>query len=278
MDFWGQSPQETLSWIKSCLDIGITTFDHADIYGMYTNEARFGEALKLEPLLRQKIEIVSKCGVCLVSDNRPENRINHYNTTPAHIITSVENSLRNLNTDHLDLLLLHRPDPLMNADATAEALTKLVHEGKINHIGVSNFTPSQVDLLQSRLDLPLVTNQVECSLHHIDPIFDGTFDQAQMNRTSPMLWSPFSGGALFTRDDEQSHRIRSAIEPMQQKYSASLSQIALAWLMALPCNPQPVTGTGKIDRIREAADTFRIKLERQDWFTLLVASQGHPVP
>ena len=278
MDSWGQSPQETLSWIKSCIETGITTFDHADIYGMYTNEARFGEALKLDPSLRQKIEIASKCDVCLVSDKRPDNRINHYNTTPAHVITSVENSLRNLNTDHLDLLLLHRPDPLMNADDTAEALTKLVREGKINHIGVSNFTPSQADLLQSRLDLPIVTNQVECSLHHIDPIFDGTFDQAQMNRTSPMLWSPFSGGALFTRDDEQSHRIRAAIEPMQQKYSASLSQIALAWLMALPCNPQPVSGTGNIDRIREAADALRIKLERQDWFTLLVASQGHPVP
>ena len=278
MDQWGHSPQDTVGWIESALDLGITTFDHADIYGLYTNEARFGEALAIDPSLRDKMELVSKCDICLVCDERPEYRINHYNTTPEHIITSVEKSLTNLRTDYLDLVLLHRPDPLMNADATADAFNKLVKDGKVNYVGVSNFTPSQIDLLQSRLERPLVTNQVECSLHHYAPLFDGTLDQAQKHRISPMFWSPFSGGKLFTGDDEQSHRIQSALAPLREKYSASTAQLALAWLMKLPCNGVPVMGTGKTERLREAAESVGLELERQDWFTLLVASQGHPVP
>ena len=278
MDQWGHSPQDTVGWIESALDLGITTFDHADIYGMYTNEARFGEALAIDPSLRDKMELVSKCDICLVCDERPEYRINHYNTTPEHIITSIEKSLKNLRTDYLDLVLLHRPDPLMNADATADAFNKLVKDGKVNYVGVSNFTPSQIDLLQSRLERPLVTNQVECSLHHYTPLFDGTLDQAQKHRISPMFWSPFSGGKLFTGDDEQSHRIHAALAPLREKYSASTAQLALAWLMKLPCNGVPVMGTGKTERLREAAESVGLELERQDWFTLLVASQGHPVP
>jgi len=278
MDQWGLNSHETVNWIESCLELGITTFDHADIYGLYTNEARFGEALKIKPSLREKMELVSKCDVCLVCDERPENRINHYNTEPGHIKKSVEQSLMNLNTDYLDIVLLHRPDPLMDADATAGAIRELKDEGKINHLGVSNFTPSQVDLLQSRLDFPIVTNQVECSLLHLAPIFDGTLDQAQTYRTSPMFWSPYAGGEIFKSGDERVHRVRQAIEPMTHKYSASLAQIALAWLLALPSKPLPVLGTGKIERLKEAAEAIDIKLERQDWFALLVASQGHPVP
>ncbi|REL39281.1 oxidoreductase [Rhodohalobacter sp. SW132] len=277
-DSWNYSPQELLNWIESALEIGITTFDHADIYGLYTNEARFGEALKINPSLREKMEIVTKCDICLVCDQKPEYRINHYNTTPEHIRQSVENSLRNLQTDYIDLLLLHRPDPLMDADSTAGTLDELIKSGKVRHAGVSNFSPSQFDLLQSRLDAPLVTNQVECSLHHLEPIFDGTFDHAQMNRITPMIWSPFAGGALFWGDDERAQRVRHTIGQLTEKYSASAAQIVIAWLLALPCNPQPVLGTGKAERLQEAAAALEIKLDRQDWFELLVASQGHPVP
>lgn len=278
MDSWEQSPGETLHWIKTCLELGITTFDHADIYGLYTNEARFGEALKLDPSVRENLELVTKCDICLVCEKKPENSVNHYNTSPDHIIASVEESLKNLSTDYLDLVLLHRPDPLMNADDVAGAFMQLLDEEKIRHVGVSNFTPSQFDLLQSRLDVPLVTNQVECSLYHTDPIFDGTFDQAQKYRFSPMLWSPYAGGAFFTGKDDKFHRLRKAMEPLKTKYEASAAQIALAWLMALPSNPLPVLGTGRTERLGEAADAQLIELERQDWFTLLIASQGHPVP
>lgn len=278
MKDWDFTPSDTLNWIESCLELGITTFDHADVYGLYTNEARFGEALKLNPALREKLELVSKCDVCVACESRPENWLNHYNTTPAYIRGAVEKSLKNLQTDRLDLLLIHRPDPLMNADATAEALIQLYDEGKIRHIGVSNFTPSQIDLLQSRLNLPIVTNQVECSLLQTNTIFDGTFDQAQQLRAAPMIWSPFAGGSLFTGNDERSMRIRDAITPVAKKYNASVGQIALAWLLTLPSNPVPVVGTGKIHRLKEAAEAVNIHLERQDWFTLLIASQGHPVP
>lgn len=278
MDHWGHSPQDTVSWIESALDLGITTFDHADIYGMYTNEARFGEALAKDPSLREKMELVTKCDICLVCDERPEYYINHYNTSPEHIIASVEQSLKNLRTDYLDLVLLHRPDPLMDADATAEAFNKLVDDGKVKYVGVSNFTPSQIELLQSRIERPLVTNQVECSLHHYTPLFDGTLDQAQKLQLSPMFWSPFSGGKLFTGNDDQSNRIQSALAPLREKYRASSAQIALAWLMKLPCNGVPIMGTRKIERLKEAAESLDLELERQDWFSLLVASQGHPVP
>lgn len=278
MDQWEMTPQEIVKWIESCIELGITTFDHADIYGLYTNEARFGKALEIKPALRDQMELVSKCDICLVSDEKPNSHINHYNTSPNHIISSVEQSLEKLNTNYLDLVLLHRPDPLMNADATAEAFTKLMKQGKIKHIGVSNFTPSQVDLLQSRLDQPIVTNQVECSLHHTDPIFDGTFDQAQQYRTVPMFWSPYSGGDLFSADNEKSKRIHPVIESLKEKYNASTAQIAIAWLLRLPCNGIPILGTGKIERLKEAAEAITINLERQDWFKLLIASQGHPVP
>jgi len=278
MDQWVHAPQDTVSWIESALELGITTFDHADIYGMYTNEARFGEALAIDPSLRQKMELVSKCDICLVCDERPEHRINHYNTTSGHIISSVEQSLKNLNTDYLDLVLLHRPDPLMNADEAAKAFNRLIDEGKVKYVGVSNFTPQQFDLLQSRLDRPLVTNQVECSLHHYRPLFDGTLDHTQKLRVSPMFWSPFTGGKLFTGDDEQSHRIHATLTPMREKYGSSTAQLALAWLLMLPCNGVPVMGTGKTERLQEAAEAVDLELERQDWFSLLVASQGHPVP
>ncbi len=278
MKDWDFTPSDTLNWIESCLELGITTFDHADVYGLYTNEERFGEALKLKPTLREKLELVSKCDVCVTCESRPENRLNHYNTNPEYIRGSVEKSLKNLQTDRLDLLLIHRPDPLMDADATAGVLMQLHDEGKIRHIGVSNFTPSQVDLLQSRLNLPIVTNQVECSLHQTKTIFDGTFDQAQQLKAAPMIWSPFAGGSLFTGNDERSVRIRDAITPIAKKYNASVGQIALAWLLTLPSNPVPVVGTGKIHRLKEAAEAVNINLERQDWFTLLAASQGHPVP
>lgn len=278
MNEWNLTTDETIAWIKHCIELGITTFDHADIYGTYSNEELFGNALKKNPSLLDKIELVSKCDICLVCENRPGNSINHYNTTPAHIIKSVERSLKNLNADVLDLVLIHRPDPLMNASATADAFMKLIDQGKIKHVGVSNFTPSQVDLLQSRLDVPIVTNQVEFSLHRLNPIFDGTFDQAQRLEASPMLWSPFAGGAIFTEPDERTERVRNTANELCKKYECSLDQIVLAWLMMIPSNPIPVLGTGKTERITSAAKACNIKLERQDWFKLLVSSQGHPVP
>jgi predicted oxidoreductase len=275
---WEMNVAERISYIEFCLEAGVTTFDHADIYGDYKNEALFGEALKERPDLRNKMEIVTKCGICLPVKDRPENKLQHYNTSAAHIRKSVENSLRNLGTDYLDLVLIHRPDPLMDAEEMADIFMKLYEEGKVNHVGVSNFTTHQFDLFQKKLDLTLVTNQVECSLIHTKPIYDGTFDQAQKMEISPMLWSPLAGGRLFTGHGEQSQRVLYVCDELCEKYDSSVDQIALAWLLHLPCNPLPVMGTGKTERVNSAIKALNINLDRQDWYKLLEASNGQPVP
>ena len=195
---WGYSPQERLSLVHQCMDLGITTFDEADIYGDYQSQPLFGEALALEPALRDRIQIVSKCGIKLISSSFPDHQLPHYDTGADHIISSTETTLKQLHTDRIDVLLIHRPDPLMNADEMAEAFTRLKDAGKVLHVGVSNFTPSQFSLLQSRLPFPLVTNQVECSVLEFDVMHDGTLDQMQEAlRVSPMAWSPFGGGRLI---------------------------------------------------------------------------------
>ncbi len=278
LDEWNFSTSDLIGFIELALEHGITTFDHADIYGGYQNEAIFGKALKEKPSLRDRMELVTKCGICLTTENRPGHTIQHYNTTASHIRSSVEQSLKNLSSDFIDLVLIHRPDPLMDASEMAEVFSELISEGKINHVGVSNFTPPQYELFQSKLDHPLVTNQVECSLLQLDPIYDGTFDQAQQYQASPMIWSPFSGGRLFTGDDERSKRVQYTCAELAKKYNATSDQIALAWLLRLPSSPQPVIGTGKKKRLISAANAMKLQIERQDWFRLLKASQGHPVP
>lgn len=274
---WKLDTKGIIEYIENCLEMGITTFDHADIYGDYGNESLFGEALKERPDLRKKMELATKCGICLTTHKHSQNTIQHYNTTSSHIRKSVENSLRNFGTDYLDLIMIHRPDPLMNASEVSDTFMSLINEGKIKHIGVSNFTPSQFDLLQSQMDIPLVTNQVECSLLHLQPIYDDTFDQAQQFGASPMVWSPFAGGRLFTESTEKCQRIRNLCNRLFEKYNAGIDQLALAWLLMLPSNPIPILGTGNIDRIRAAVNAIQVKLDRQDWFKLLEASRGHGV-
>lgn len=275
---WEMSTSELIDFIETCLELEITTFDHADIYGDYGNEALFGKALKEKPGLRDQMELVSKCGICLPVESRPKHWIQHYNTTGNHIRQSVENSLKNLHTDYLDLILIHRPDPLMDASEMADAFMGLIEEEKVRYVGVSNFTPSQFQLFQSVMDIPLVTNQIECSLLHTDPVYDGTLDQAQELGTSPMIWSPFAGGTLFTGSGEKEKRVRTAADQLCDKYDASIDQIALAWLLFLPSRPLPVLGTGKKNRLSSAIQALSLELERQDWYLLLEASNGHPVP
>lgn len=266
--------------INASLDLGITTFDHADIYGNYGCEAAFGDALARHPELRDRMEIVTKCDIALVCDAHPEHRIGHYNTTRTHIEKSVEQSLSNLKTDHIDTLLLHRPDPLMIADEVAATFNDLQRAGKVLHFGVSNFAPSQFRLLQSRLDQPLVTNQIECSVLHLDPIFDGTFDLMQELRVHPMVWSPLGGAKLFTdKDDPVAAHLRPVLEEMKVKYGLpGIAEVAIAWLLQLPCAAIPVLGTMKPSRLADAVTACDVTWDRQDWFTVLVAAQGHPVP
>lgn len=276
---WKMNTGQTLDLIEKAIGLGITTFDHADIYGGYTCEEMFGKALAEKPSLREKMEIVTKCGICLVSPRRPDNHFHGYDTSKSHILKSVENSLENLNTDYLDVLLIHRPDPLMNADEVAEAFALLRESGKVKHFGVSNFSPAQFNLLQSRLDFPLVTNQVEVSVLKMDTLNDGTLDQCQQLKISPMAWSPLGGGELFWGNSEKIIRLRNELQKIGEELGdVSVDQVVLSWLLMHPSKIVPVLGTGNITRIKSAADSVNLDLSRDQWFRIWTASAGVEVP
>ncbi|EKO3380755.1 aldo/keto reductase [Vibrio fluvialis] len=276
---WGMTAQERLTFLKQHLELGITTVDHADIYGNYECEQLFGEALALEPSLREQLQIVTKCDIKLCSAKFPERKINHYDTSAAHIYQSVNNSLERLRVNEIDVLLIHRPDVLMDADEVAEAFTELHKVGKVKHFGVSNFSPAQFELLQSRLGKPLVTNQVEINPLNFDVAHDGTLDQMQMLRTRPMAWSCLGGGAIFNGDSEQAQRVRAVLEELREELGAeSIDQVIYAWVRALPSKPLPIIGSGKIERVQAAVEALDLTLSREQWYQVWVASKGHGVP
>ncbi|ACH64428.1 oxidoreductase YdhF [Aliivibrio fischeri MJ11] len=276
---WGMAPKERLRFLKQHIELGITTVDHADIYGGYQCETLFGEALALEPSLRDSIEIVTKCDINLCTPDFPNRKINHYDTSKAHIINSVNNSLERLNITEIDVLLIHRLDVLMNADEVAETFNQLQKEGKVKHFGVSNFTPSHFELLQSRLDKPLVTNQVEINPLNFEVAHDGTLDQLQMNSIKPMAWSCLAGGEIFSGQSEQAMRVRNVLEELKEEVGAqSIDQVIYAWIRKLPSNPLPIIGSGKIERVKVAVDAMNIELTREQWYRVWVESKGHGVP
>ncbi|GGY29222.1 aldo/keto reductase [Pseudoduganella albidiflava] len=275
MGEWNMSPQQRLALIEGCVELGVTSFDHADIYGQYAVEELFGEALALRPALRERIQLVSKCGIQLVSPARPAHKIKQYDTSAAHIIASVDNSLKALRTDFLDLLLIHRPDPLMDFDEIAETFEGLRAAGKVKHFGVSNFSRHQFESLHRRL--PLSTNQVEFSPLHTAPMYDETFDGLQDLGVAPMIWSPLAGGRLF-RDDPATEALRGTIARIAADIEQPFGSVVLAWIMQLPSRPIPLTGSGRIEAIEEAVWATRIKLSRSQWFEILRAAQGHEVP
>lgn len=272
---WNLSVPERVRWIEQALELGITSFDHADIYGDYGAEALFGEALQAAPALRRRMQLVSKCGIRLRSPQRPY-RVNHYDASPAYVRTQVEQSLRNLRTDQLDLVLIHRPDYLMDAAALAETFAALTREGKVAHWGVSNHSASQFALLNRHH--PLVTNQLELSPLHVDALDDGTLDQAQQLGLRPMAWSPLAGGRLFTGEDEQAVRVRAEMEGIARRHGVSLGTLAFAWILRHPSRPYPITGTGRIDGLREAVAALDVSLDAEDWYAIWTAGKGHSVP
>ncbi len=275
---WGLYGKKLAGWIEEAIDLGFYSFDHADIYGGYTCEEIFGEAMATNPALRQKLQLITKCGIILPTPNRPENKMHKYDTSPRHIINSAERSLRNFRTDYLDLLMIHRPDPLMNPHEVAAAFYELKQSGKVLFFGVSNFTPSQFNLLQSCLNFPLVTNQVEVSLLQLKTLYDGTLDQCIMHGIRPMAWSPFGGGRLFSGESPEIQRLRNELEKIAARFNgAAIDQIALAWLLQHPAGIVPVLGTGNMDRIRGAKGALELPLTHDHWFSILTAALGREV-
>jgi len=272
---WGKNftSQEMTELIHHCSEIGITTFDHADIYGGYSNEAAFGKAFIESKIHRSEVQFITKCGIQLVSNSR-ETAVKHYNYSKEYIIWSAEQSLKKLRTDYLDLFLLHRPSPLMHPETIAEAISKLLEDGKIKSFGVSNFNPSQIALVEART--PVNGNQVEFSLTASEAMYDGSLDDCLANNRMAMSWSPL--GSFFREKSTQTKRIQKAIEPMLITYGASADQILLAWLMKHPAGVFPVVGTASKERLKTSMEATKIELELEDWFILLEASKGYEVP
>ncbi|WP_284616838.1 aldo/keto reductase [Aquabacterium humicola] len=273
---WQLDPQQRLRWIEQNVELGITSFDHADIYGGYQVETLFGEALALQPSLRHQIQIVTKCGIRLRSDARPENGFHCYDTSAAHVRASVEHSLRALRTDHVDLLLIHRPDALMDASELADTFHALRREGKVHHFGVSNFMPWQLELLHARC--PLVTNQVELSPLKLDVLHDGTLDQCQRLGLRPMIWSPLAQGRIFTGDDDAARRVRVELQRQADELGTTITTLVFAWLLRHPSRPLPILGSRRLEAAREAVAALDLRLDNQRWYRIWTAAAGHEVP
>jgi len=267
------SSDEMANLIHVCLENKITTFDHADIYGGYTTESTFGIGLKKSKLDRSKFQLISKCGIQHVCDTR-NNRIKHYDYSKEYIIWSLENSLKNLQTDYLDVFLLHRPSPLMIADEIAEAVEQLKKDGKILDFGLSNFTPSQTDLIQQKTKVSY--NQIQFSATDFQPMLDGTLDHMQFHQIRPMAWNPL--GIVFREDTDQTRRLKKLFVRLIEKYNVGSDLLLLAWIMQHPSKVIPVAGTVNVARIQQLQKAAGLILNKEDWFEIWTESMGNKVP
>jgi predicted oxidoreductase len=272
---WGKNynSNQMIELMHCCIENSITSFDHADIYGDYTTEAAFGKAFTESKIDRQKVQFISKCGIQMLNEER-KNVVKHYNYSANYIIWSVEQSLKNLQTDYLDLLLLHRPSPLMQADEIAAAIEKLKAEGKILDFGVSNFTPSQTDLIQTKINISY--NQIEFSITQYEAMLNGSLDHMQRNNIIPMAWSPM--GSVFKKEDTQTQRIKKLATIFSEKHDVPVDVILLAWILKHPANILPVCGTADKSRIANLIKATTVDIELQDWFALWEESSATHVP
>jgi len=266
------SPAHIRAKIEACLAQGITTIDQADIYGEYTAEGLLGACLKDSPGLRDKLEIVTKCDIVAPAGRYSDARVKHYDTSAAHISKSIDVSLSEMAIEHIDLLLIHRPDPFMDHHETGRALDEAVASGKVRAVGVSNFRPWDWTLLQSAMQTPLATNQIEISLQHHVPFTDGDIAFLQERGLHPMAWSPLGGGALF-----QDGELRTTVSKVAMQNGVDEAAVAMAWLLAHPVGILPVMGTNRIDRIESFSDALKVKMDRETWFELYTAALGREV-
>lgn len=265
--------KEMENLIHICFENKITTFDHADIYGSYTTEAQFGKALSNSKIKREQIQLISKCGIQMLAEKR-SNTIKHYDYSKDYIIWSVENSLKNLKTDYLDVLLLHRPSPLMQADEIAEAVDKLKSEGKIIDFGVSNFTSSQTELIRQKT--PISFNQIQFSATDYQPMLDGSLDYMQLHQIRPLSWNPL--GSVFRQENMQTFRLRKLLATLVSKYEIGADTILLAWILKHPAHIIPIAGTVNVARIQALMKATELQLSQEDWFAIWTESMGNEVP
>ncbi|MGO5444747.1 aldo/keto reductase [Faecalimonas sp. LCP19S3_D12] len=266
-----------LTFVEECMEMGITTFDHAPVYGGYTCEKIFGDAvLRVRPQLRKKMQIVTKTGIVL--KGKDGNKTIRYESSKKEIQKEIESSLRNLGTDYIDLLLVHRPDILADPQETADALDQLVQEGKVLHLGVSNFMPYQIAALQSYMKNPISINQMEFSVKTTENFSNGVMDDALIRRMPLMAWSPLGGGSVFSGEDKQSVRLRAKLQEIAEDYHTSIDTIMYSWLFRHPVKIAAITGTLNIERVKKAVEALEITLSYDEWYQILEASRGYCVP
>lgn len=268
------SPAHVQAKIEACLAQGITTMDQADIYGGYEAEEVLGNAFKAAPALKDKVEIVTKCDIVAPAGRYADARVKYYDTSRAHIIASVDHSLRLMNIDKIDTLLIHRPDPMMDHHETGAALDEVVASGKVRTVGVSNFKLHDWTLLQSAMKTPLITNQIELSLAAHQGFTNGDVAYLQERNVPIMAWSPLGGGSLMTGTGA----VQDAMAKVATDNGVDTGAVAVAWLLAHPANIMPVMGTNNIDRIKGLSDAMKVKMDRETWFELYTAALGTEVP
>ncbi|SLN17457.1 aldo/keto reductase [Pseudooctadecabacter jejudonensis] len=266
------SPAHVQAKIEACLEQGITTMDQADIYGGYMAEEVMGAALTQS--IKDQIEVVTKCDIMVPAGRYSDASGKYYDTSRDHIVKSVDHSLRLMGLDKIDVLLIHRPDPLMDHHETGAALDEVVASGKVRTVGVSNFKLHDWTLLQSAMKNHLVTNQIEMSLGHVAPFTNGDLAYLQERGIPPMAWSPLGGGALMTENSAAS----AALDEVAANFGVDRAAVAVAFLLAHPANIMPVMGTNNLNRIKGFSDSLKVKLDRPTWFKLYEAALGHEVP
>ncbi|WP_431243308.1 aldo/keto reductase [Flavobacterium sp. P21] len=268
------STKEMENMIQISIENKITTFDHADIYGDYTTEADFGKAFKASKISREKVQLITKCGIQMIAEKRPQNKIKHYDYSKEYIIWSAEESLKNLKTDFIDVFLLHRPSPLMQADEIAEAVEKLKSDGKIIDFGLSNFTSSQTELIRQKTEVSY--NQVQFSATHYEPMLDGSLDYMQTHGIRPLSWNPL--GTVFREDTKKTRRLKKLFSTLLEKYHLGADTLLLAWILKHPAGVIPIAGTVNIARIQALLKAVELDLDKEDWFAIWTESMGDDVP
>jgi predicted oxidoreductase len=258
--------------VNLCLELGINTFDHADIYGDYQCEEIFGRLISAKSFKREDIVLFTKCGLRLPNVNQPGVRVKHYDTSREHILASVDNSLRKLKTDYIDIFLLDHLDPLSSLEETALTLSQLKDSGKVKNIGVTNFSVFQHQLLASYLRVPIVTNHIELNLLNTSALDNGQVDYIKQRYMRPLASAPLAGGRIATGTDGDAIRVRRKLVDIAKKYDADIESIAVAWLVKF--GALPLIGTTSEQRIRNIVNAFSIELDRQDWYELYAASKG----
>jgi predicted oxidoreductase len=272
---WEQNPAagSIEKIVNLCLELGINTFDHADYYGAFTCEKEFGKVISQKSFKREELVLFTKCGLRMPHADHPGVRINHYDTSASHITKSAEKSLRNLNTDYIDIFLLDHLDPISNLEETAIALEQLLKSGKVKHIGVANFSVFQHQLLASYLRTPIVTNHIELNLLNTSALDNGQLDYIKQRYMRPLASSPAASGRIVNGTDEQALRVRKKLSEISPKYNVDSETVAVAWLIKL--GALPLIGTQEEQRIRNVAKAVNISLDHQDWYELYNASKGN---